>query len=69
MVLGIYTDEHDVLRCRGRIADGDLLETTKFPIYLPKDNPGVKLIIKEAQRRVMLQELRTHLQKSESNFG
>ena len=34
---GIYTDEHDVLRCRGRIANADLLETTKFPIYLLKD--------------------------------
>ena len=51
--LGIYTDEHDVLRCRGRIANADLLKTTEFPIYLPKDNPVVNLIIEDAHRRVM----------------
>ena len=53
--LGIYTDKHDVLRCRGRTANADLLETTKVPIYLPKDNPVVNLIIEDidAHRRVI----------------
>ena len=67
--LGIYADERNILRCRGRTANADLIETTKFPIYLPKDNPVVNWIIEDAHSALCIQELRTPLRKSESNFG
>ena len=43
--LRTYTDEHDVLRCRGRIANADLLEITKFPIYLSIFRRIIQLLI------------------------
>uniref|UniRef100_A0A914Y218 Integrase catalytic domain-containing protein n=1 Tax=Panagrolaimus superbus TaxID=310955 RepID=A0A914Y218_9BILA len=41
----IKKDEHGIYRCYGRLANSDLSESTKYPIWLPKKVPLTKLII------------------------
>ena len=36
--LGLFYDENNILRCKGRISDANLPYVTKFPAVLPKDH-------------------------------
>ena len=43
--LTIYLDNNSILRCKGRIENAALSETTRNPILLPKNDPFTQLII------------------------
>ena len=48
--LGLYMDEAQIIRCRGRIRNADLPYESKHPVLLPKKGHLTKLIIKEAHK-------------------
>ena len=35
---GLYEDENEILRCKGRIANANLPYETRFPALLPRDH-------------------------------
>ena len=45
--LGIYTDELELLRCKGRFHYANVDENSKNPIYLPTEAPLTGLILKQ----------------------
>ena len=50
--LGVFTDEHGVIRCRGRIARADVPYEFKFPALLPRDHHVTELIIRNCHEQV-----------------
>jgi len=44
---GLYLDEQQVLKCKGRIGNTSLATTEKHPILLPTKHPFVKLLVME----------------------
>ena len=49
---GLFLDDNDVLRCRGRINNSTLTMTEKNPILLPSKHVFVKLLITRAHQQV-----------------
>jgi len=49
---GLYLDEQQVLKCKGRIGNASLAATEKHPILLPTKHPFVKLLVMEVHSRV-----------------
>lgn len=45
--LGLYTDEHGILRCQGRLGRSDLDEAAKFPMLILQKSWLSKMIIRE----------------------
>ena len=51
---GLYLDDENLWRCRGRLENSDLLIAAKHPpVLLPKHHPLTVLVIREAHERVM----------------
>ena len=48
--LGLFVDNDQIIRCRGRISNAELPYEAKHPILLPKKGQITKLIIKEAHK-------------------
>ena len=48
----LYIDEKGVLRCRTRIKNAQVRDSTKKPILLPPRNPYSELLIKDSHERV-----------------
>ena len=49
---GLYKDDKDVLRCKGRLTNADLPTTRKNPILLQSKKDFVTLLIKDAHAKV-----------------
>ena len=49
---GLYIDEKNILRCKGRINNSSLALNSRRPILLPHDHPYVKLLIIDVHQRV-----------------
>ena len=43
--LRLFLDDQRLIRCRGRIHNTPVSESTKFPILLPTDHPFTKLVV------------------------
>ena len=50
---GLYLDDENLWRCRGRLENSDLLIAAKHPVLFPKHHPLTVLLIREAHERVM----------------
>ena len=50
---GLYMDDNNLLRCRGRLENADLPIAAKNPVLLPKHHPLTVLVIRKAHERVM----------------
>jgi len=48
----LYIDEAGVLRCRTRIKNAQVRDSTKKPILLPSRNPYLELLIKDSHEKV-----------------
>ena len=51
--LGIKLDDMGLLRCHGRLANGDVSEDTKYPKLLPKYECFTVLLITEVHQRLI----------------
>ena len=51
--LGLYLDNHDVLRCKGRLQYTDLPYEAKFPILIPKEHYLATLIVRYMHQKVL----------------
>ncbi|XP_015761461.1 PREDICTED: uncharacterized protein LOC107340610 [Acropora digitifera] len=49
---GLYEDENEIVRCKGRIANADLPYETRFPALLPRDHYISTLLVRHAHERV-----------------
>ena len=49
---GLYEDENEIVRCKGRIANADLPYETRFPALLPRDHYISTLLVRQAHERV-----------------
>ena len=61
------TDNENILRCRGRLANAPLSLETRFPILLPRENHISKLIVEECHHGGVKETLETP--NYEANFG
>ena len=52
MQFGMYRDAEDVIRCRSRMTNADLEESSKMPIALPHDHWLSNLIVRDSHERV-----------------
>ena len=66
--LGIYEDENEILRCRGRIGKAKIQFDTRFPIIIPTHHYITKLIILEAHEGVYHNGVKETLAKLRSKF-
>ena len=51
--LGIYFDENYILRCKGRLNNSKLPNSTCNPILLPNTHPLTSLVVKQAHEKVL----------------
>ena len=51
--LGIYVDQHGLLRCGGRLDNAELCESAKHPILLPKGHTYTDLIVERYHKSSM----------------
>ena len=51
--LRLFVDEHDVIRCAGRIHNSPLDDCAKFPVLLPKKHRLTDLIILDTHRKLL----------------
>ena len=49
---GLFKDEAQILRCRGRLGNSDLSECAVHPIFLDKNHHLTRLIIEDCHKRV-----------------
>ena len=49
---GLYEDENEILRCKGRIANANLPYKIRFPALLPLDHHISTLLVRQARERV-----------------
>ena len=50
---GLYTDEQDIWRCKGRLEKANLPQSAKHPILVDKEHYFASLIVYDSHRRVM----------------
>ena len=66
--LGIYRDEHNVLRCKGRLSNASLRFDTRRPILLPREHHLSVLIIQDCHNKVMHNGTKETLLELRSRF-
>ena len=49
----LFSDEHGLVRCRGRLNNADLPYATKYPLFLPRQAHFTTLIVRRAHGHVM----------------
>lgn len=50
---GVFTDEHGIMACMGRLSQAQLPASAKYPILLDKSHYITSLIVRDSHRRVM----------------
>lgn len=66
--LGLFIDENDLLRCRGRLTNASLPYSAKHPIILGKGHPYSILIVKQAHERVLHNGVKETLTEIRSKY-
>ena len=65
---GLYLDEKDIIRCKGRINESSLTESMKNPVLLPSKQHFSNLIIRDAHQRIKHSGLRDTLSTTRERF-
>ncbi|XP_066911768.1 uncharacterized protein [Clytia hemisphaerica] len=50
--LNVFTDDHGILRCKGRLGNAPLPFDTKFPILIPRNSRLAELIVLKSHKNV-----------------
>ena len=50
---GVFTDEHGIMRCMGRLSQAQLPASAKYPILLDKSHYITSLFVRDSHKRVM----------------
>ena len=50
--LGLFIDENNIVRCKGRLSNADLPYLTKFPMFIPRDHYLAQLLILDSHQHV-----------------
>ena len=66
--LNLFRDEHNQIRCGGRLSHSSLNRDTKYLILLPRDNHLIKLIVLEAHEKVYHNKVKDTLNELRSRF-
>eukprot|EP00112_Aurelia_sp_Birch-Aquarium-sp1_P014174 Seg3041.3 transcript_id=Seg3041.3/GoldUCD/mRNA.D3Y31 product="hypothetical protein" protein_id=Seg3041.3/GoldUCD/D3Y31 len=66
--LGNFVDNHEIIRCQGRLARSNLSYETKHPILLPEEHYITTLIIWDCHKRVLHNGTKETLQELISRF-
>ena len=66
--LSLFKDEHDVLRCKGRIGNAPIPYQARFPILLPRLSHFTRLVIIDCHERVMHNGVRDTLSELRTGF-
>ncbi|XP_065197781.1 uncharacterized protein LOC135829305 [Sycon ciliatum] len=51
--LALFLDEHNLIRCKGRLENSSLPYSAKYPILLPRSHPVTTAIINDCHRMVL----------------
>ena len=65
---GLYLDDSQIWRCKGRLFNSSLPSHTKYPILLDKSHYLTFLIVQDAHRRVLHNGVRETLTEIRSQF-
>ena len=65
---GLFTDEHRIVRCMGRLSQSQLATSTKCPILLDKSHHITSLLVRECHKRVMHGGVKSTLTELRSRF-
>ena len=66
--LGLYRDDNELLRCKGRLQNATIPFNAKYPIFLPSDHYLTVLIIQDCHKRVLHNGVRETLVELRSRF-
>ncbi|XP_022807946.1 uncharacterized protein LOC111344944 [Stylophora pistillata] len=65
---GIFTDEHGIMRCTGRLSQAQLPASAKYPILLDKSHYITSLFVRDSHKRVMHGGVKSTLTELRSRF-
>jgi len=65
---GIFTDEHGIMRCMGRLSQAKLPASAKYPILLDKSHYITSLFVGDSHKRVMHGGVKSTLTELRSRF-
>lgn len=65
---GIFTDEHGIMRCMGRLSQAQLSASAKYPILLDKSHYITSLFVRDSHKRVMRGDVKSTLTELTSRF-
>ena len=51
--LGLFMDENEIMRCKGRLENANIPQWSKFPVLIPKHGIITTLLIEECHKRLM----------------
>ena len=66
--LGLFEDDKEVIRCQGRLGNGELTDSAKYPILLDTCHHLITLVVWRCHERVMHGEVTETLTELRSNF-
>ncbi|CAB4007204.1 Pro-Pol poly [Paramuricea clavata] len=66
--LGLFKDENQVIRCKGRVGNAELPYVTRFPALLPRHHWLTTLIVRYCHERVLHNGLKETLAEVRSKF-
>lgn len=65
---GVFTDEHGIMRCMGRLSQAQLPASAKYPILLDKSHYITSLFVRDSHKRVMHGGVKLTLTQLRSRF-
>ncbi|XP_022792234.1 uncharacterized protein LOC111331393 [Stylophora pistillata] len=65
---GIFTDEHGIMRCTGRLSQAQLPASAKYPILLDKSHYITSLFVRDSHKRVMHGVVKSTLTELRARF-
>ena len=65
---GVFTDEHGLMRCMGRLSQAQLPASAKYPILLDKSHYITSLFVRDSHKRVMHGGVKLTLTELRSRF-
>ena len=65
---GVFTDEHGIMRCMGRLSQAQLPASAKYPILLDKSHYITSLFVRDSHKRVMHGGVKLTLTELRSRF-
>ena len=66
--LGLYSDDHGLLRCKGRLQNASIPFDAEYPILLPADHHLTVPIIEDCHKRTLHNDVKETLTGLRSRF-